>query len=70
MGHAESFYFVDPREGEYGVAYHRPTREEAEQLAAAVGCGGIQVQITAYPPKPAAAVLARNTDCSEDPIPF
>jgi len=72
MGHSESFYFVDPRESEYGVEYHRATQEEAEQLAVAVGVGrgGIQVKITAYPPKPTAAVLAPNILCSEDPIPF
>lgn len=72
MGHSESFYFVDPREGEYGVEYHRTTREEAEQLAVAIGVGraGIQVKITAYPPRPTAAVFARNIRCSEDPIPF
>ena len=72
MGHSESFYFVDPRDGEYGVAYHRSTREDAERLAMAAGCGGgVQVQITAYPPKPSSAVLARNIDSeSEDSIPF
>lgn len=72
MGHSESFYFVDPRDGEYGVEYHRPSRHEAEQLAVVVGVGrgGVQVRIKAYPPKPTAAVHARRIGCYEDPIPF
>ena len=71
MGHSESFYFVDPREGEYGVEYHRSTREEAEQLAVVVGwTGEVLIQIRAYPPKPTTAVLAHNVYCSELVIPF
>ena len=71
MGHIESYYFVDPREGEYGVEYHRPTREEAEELAVFVGWAGeVLIQLRAYPPKPTAAVLAHNICCSEQVIPF
>lgn len=70
MGYTQSFFFVDPREGECGVAYHRPTREEAEELAAALGCGAVQVKITAYPPRPSAADLACTVVCADEPIPF
>jgi hypothetical protein len=71
MGHSESYYFVDPREGEYGIAYHRSSREEAEQLAMTVGyLGAIQVQIKAYPPKAVTDVPTQRVDRSNDPIPF
>ena len=50
LGHSESFYFVDPRDGDYGVEYNRPSREEIELVAKGKGyLGRIQARITAYP---------------------
>lgn len=58
MGHSETFYFVDVREGECGVEYNRQSWEEIEQVAISRGYSGpIQVRITAYPPKPSAHFL-------------
>ncbi|MFU5771093.1 hypothetical protein ACM7UJ_31380 [Pseudomonas aeruginosa] len=53
MGHTEAYQFFDPREGEYGLCYSKPTLEEAQQLAAEKGYSGkIHQVITAFPPKP------------------
>ena len=69
MWFTQSYFLVDPREGECGVAYYRPTREDAEELAAVLGCGAVQVQITAYP-RPPTADMACTVVCADEPIPF
>jgi len=76
MGHSERFYFVDIREGEYGVEHNRQSRGEIEQEALSKGYSGpIQVRVTAYPPKPSAELVverAMREQCgyAEDEILF
>ncbi|WAH62183.1 hypothetical protein LZ023_40615 (plasmid) [Pseudomonas silvicola] len=54
MGHIESYQFVDPRVGDFGVCYSKPTEAEARAAAEQVGYSGpIKLVIIAYPPKPA-----------------
>lgn len=64
MGHTEAYQFIDPRDGEYGVCYSKPTLEQAELAAAEIGySGAIQKIVIAYPPKPSPRQAKREEEC-------
>ncbi|WP_313479249.1 hypothetical protein [Stutzerimonas kunmingensis] len=54
MGHTEVFWFIDPRDGEYGVQHSSHDRYIIEAKLASLGCTGIPIQSTikAFPPAP------------------
>ncbi|AZG89382.1 hypothetical protein N032_27925 (plasmid) [Pseudomonas syringae pv. pisi str. PP1] len=74
MGHTEKFQFVDPRDGEYGVAYTAPTEAELRKIIAEkFGYAGnlhFSKIITAYPPRPYGRVECCPGDDSEADISF
>jgi len=78
MGHTEAYQFFDPREGEYGVLFSKPTLEAAQEVAAEKGYSGkINLVITAYPQKPIVARKHHNCELLDidegvypDGIPF